>query len=535
MVIECPSCKTRFAIDVQQLSGIDNPRFHCSRCNHVFDMPSEALEGEKKPPPSSSKVKSNSVQSVSLADVPSELIEEPEPEQLELLPKQSATTAGSIKSAAANAQAPSSSYGADEDKLGVKADWPGADQAQPIEVDMSYLRHRFSDSEKTRTAIIKPTHYEFPSFQEQLTEESPEENEEESSKLRDSFPPDEDSEPELPSAYRNQEGAELAASKEVLEEDHYQDTSEDSEEKDASFEDLSTDENNTPGEEGEVESLAAAEELTTKFPLLHTDPQSQPGLSGPSMYAKADEALNHQSSAQQGWQRRKLAYRETLVQAVEQKQEHSQTPLPELSNAEPESQLASPDSLPPSISTASEASYTREMPGILGLILISALPVVFLIFFFVWGLYLEQSPPFVGRLFGFETNGLPKLPPSGLVLVDVRCQPVTLDDGKKVLEVSGQLLNATLKSYQNIKIEAQTYDSQNMPLNKVLVDLNNGLANASLAALSQEAIQTLEETSGSADSRILPNTRVPVRVVFTSLTNKETWYSARVYSVEPAE
>src|SRR5262245_34779262 len=38
MVIECPSCSTRFSVDAEQLAGIENPRFHCSRCDHLFEL-----------------------------------------------------------------------------------------------------------------------------------------------------------------------------------------------------------------------------------------------------------------------------------------------------------------------------------------------------------------------------------------------------------------------------------------------------------------------------------------------------------------
>lgn len=38
MVIQCPSCGTKFSVEVEELSGTRNPTFHCSRCNHFFDL-----------------------------------------------------------------------------------------------------------------------------------------------------------------------------------------------------------------------------------------------------------------------------------------------------------------------------------------------------------------------------------------------------------------------------------------------------------------------------------------------------------------
>ena len=38
MIVQCPSCKTRFSVDAQQLQGVVKPRFHCSRCGHYFEL-----------------------------------------------------------------------------------------------------------------------------------------------------------------------------------------------------------------------------------------------------------------------------------------------------------------------------------------------------------------------------------------------------------------------------------------------------------------------------------------------------------------
>jgi predicted Zn finger-like uncharacterized protein len=38
VIIQCPSCQTKFALEQNSLEGIDEPRFHCSRCDHVFGL-----------------------------------------------------------------------------------------------------------------------------------------------------------------------------------------------------------------------------------------------------------------------------------------------------------------------------------------------------------------------------------------------------------------------------------------------------------------------------------------------------------------
>lgn len=47
MIVQCPSCHTRFSIESGALEGIESPRFHCSRCDHVFgfdSVPSPAAQ-----------------------------------------------------------------------------------------------------------------------------------------------------------------------------------------------------------------------------------------------------------------------------------------------------------------------------------------------------------------------------------------------------------------------------------------------------------------------------------------------------------
>jgi predicted Zn finger-like uncharacterized protein len=37
-VIQCPSCQTKFAVKTSMLTSANVPRFHCSRCDHVFSL-----------------------------------------------------------------------------------------------------------------------------------------------------------------------------------------------------------------------------------------------------------------------------------------------------------------------------------------------------------------------------------------------------------------------------------------------------------------------------------------------------------------
>lgn len=37
-IVQCPSCQTKFAVDQSVLADIEDPRFHCSRCDHLFGL-----------------------------------------------------------------------------------------------------------------------------------------------------------------------------------------------------------------------------------------------------------------------------------------------------------------------------------------------------------------------------------------------------------------------------------------------------------------------------------------------------------------
>jgi predicted Zn finger-like uncharacterized protein len=40
VIIQCPKCQTRFAVNSELISELDMPRFHCSRCDNVFETAS---------------------------------------------------------------------------------------------------------------------------------------------------------------------------------------------------------------------------------------------------------------------------------------------------------------------------------------------------------------------------------------------------------------------------------------------------------------------------------------------------------------
>lgn len=44
VIVQCPACQTKFAIEAKLLVEVETPRFHCSRCDHVFTCEDAAVK-----------------------------------------------------------------------------------------------------------------------------------------------------------------------------------------------------------------------------------------------------------------------------------------------------------------------------------------------------------------------------------------------------------------------------------------------------------------------------------------------------------
>jgi hypothetical protein len=79
MVVQCPSCLTKFSVDASLFAKFSNPRFHCTRCGHYFASNSSV--------PTHASSSGSSSKHGSLAKVRRSGSAADEAEQLELLPK----------------------------------------------------------------------------------------------------------------------------------------------------------------------------------------------------------------------------------------------------------------------------------------------------------------------------------------------------------------------------------------------------------------------------------------------------------------
>lgn len=53
VVVSCPSCKTKFAVESSLVASYETPRFHCSRCDSVFEAKQDKKTEAPAPQPSS--------------------------------------------------------------------------------------------------------------------------------------------------------------------------------------------------------------------------------------------------------------------------------------------------------------------------------------------------------------------------------------------------------------------------------------------------------------------------------------------------
>lgn len=63
-IIQCPHCQTKFAIELANIAHLDSPRFHCSRCDHVFSLDSRNASGKVAPSTPPSAPPSNAIEQI---------------------------------------------------------------------------------------------------------------------------------------------------------------------------------------------------------------------------------------------------------------------------------------------------------------------------------------------------------------------------------------------------------------------------------------------------------------------------------------
>jgi hypothetical protein len=168
--------------------------------------------------------------------------------------------------------------------------------------------------------------------------------------------------------------------------------------------------------------------------------------------------------------------------------------------------------------------------------LASSLPLCLLGGIWLWSANLSSTPAALQSLLHLQPSDVPHVAPIGVEVVDLSSSFVTLDSGKRILEIRGSVLNATARSFDRVKLEAKVFNRENQELGRVITDSRSGLAEANIEALSPEALEEMQMQGPSSLSPLRPNEKVPFLIVVPQSTAEDLsavrWFSTRVYSTE---
>lgn len=648
MIIGCPACHTKFSVDAQQLAEVENPRFHCSRCGHVFDLRDADKQSESESTEEEENTVENSPSSDSLAapheaeeEAPTEsrqvtedleqyFAEDADAEQLPLLPEKDKAEELRSVSITQTADAEFEVDSIIEDVAPI--DWPSSSEELPVRephVDVSasesaqahesldhYADTEILDAEEveyTQSDPLADTAVDDPLSGVTVDWDS---NRNESDVY--SVEPPEDL-----SAFEVRQAAPWSTGESEAEHHQEDDIDEVAVEYSASEDSQDEEYFESPDEITPVTldsgTLESGESPSNEKPFSSKGTMRtwiDPVL--PSQASKSQESQAPERPSDSGdlknlfgvdWQEAEIGeesesdaeaatpessepfHRNTLFEGVEDTEIGSRSSVSESENEgwssgekstgasmsksftevitrpEIEGEPGTPKNKvidlreAPSVERERVKRKARKraarherllsdedsdsfsdfsdsprlsvpQQGFPALLVVWSVPLLLTGFFCLWSYHVDSTPQFLKNAFNMSADSLPKTAPAGLALIDLNSKIVALDDGTKVLEIEGRLFNATVETFRDVRLEAKVYDQQNRALSEIRIGFHNGLVNARLAALKEEAIEALQSKQGMGDALVKPNVKAPFRIVITGLTGAEQWFSARVLSVE---
>lgn len=472
IIVQCPACTTKFSIGPDQIEGIDEPRFHCSRCGHYFThkMDSHAVAPIPQPPKpafeekpllgSSESPAAAAESTISRSRQETTLIgqrdlynlREKTAEQMPLIPepeKEPASLSGGMLSGKA---------ATDEELPVYTAEWPDT----PSATSSGFSAPEQGESEPQIIA-------DWPANPATETAAAP-------------IPPAEEIFADKESAARASQHTEI-----------YQRPSK------SMFGNMGS---QNKADRPKLDSLNDFESKPVKEPTAKETFFNEPP------------------------KKRKYSVGESLGGAVSSvKNAISGVKI------KPSVKL-DPGKLLGQSAAAGSLGKVKEFIGPVALM--CAVPALFASGFFAWGANLDHTPSAVASLLHLQTGHLPRVAPPGLELVGVQSESITLESGEKVVEINGMLFNSTIEPYDEIKIEAKLYSEDNTPVQTLVVNAANALQSASqLSALRVDALEKLQTRAALGMMPLKSHEHVPFRMVFTAPAKDAKWFSARVYSVRP--
>ena len=163
------------------------------------------------------------------------------------------------------------------------------------------------------------------------------------------------------------------------------------------------------------------------------------------------------------------------------------------------------------------------------------LPLILTLCFCAWAYNIDKTPSSITNFFNLDSKSLATIAPAGLELSALKPEILTLDSGKKAFLIKGEVINSTTHSFKNIMIEAKLFTKENTELVRLIAPLDSKLRDAkNLQALQVNNLLELQSDLSSDKTTVTPNLKIPFSVVIPEIKGNETWYSARVYSVNSA-
>lgn len=544
MVIECPSCKTKFAVDGAQLREVDAPRFHCSRCDHFFEKSRYELGLTDSPPVASAGASQ---------ETPTRPLPKPAPTETFAAPTFAASSSAASSSAASSSGPVPPSADFDDPLMDMPFEAEFDDEQLPDGLRMAIEEEAEAAKqleliEDERVPEIHPPFT--PAFDDAPTLATAKENI--SRKVETvSLLEDDD----LPPIRAEWPGASAVEPQEVDLSDLSRSW--------APGRGVGSSLKPTPSAkaaESPARGVMRAEPMVTQNPLSADAIDDLLGASAAE--PKLDAVLRPEApkSGDFTFERELLGGREFVPATPSQSPDWSLDASPRGTSTASASALPAefeqvsaptPTQAPErsasivNFPNVSLPSFNLTMPHIGGLSasklaarsavgFVCSVPLALALVFWVWSKNIDGTPAMVGEALHLGTAGLPHLAPPTMELVDLASRSVTLDDGKRVLEITGSLLNATMKSYSGITLEARVFDAQNSVIDRMVVNLKNGLSGATVASLSPETLSELQQQGATNDSGVEPNGRVPFRLIFTAPHDQAAWFSTKIYSVTPS-
>jgi predicted Zn finger-like uncharacterized protein len=162
---------------------------------------------------------------------------------------------------------------------------------------------------------------------------------------------------------------------------------------------------------------------------------------------------------------------------------------------------------------------------------IASVPIIWCALIGIWSFNIKQSPQVLKKILHLEPINSPELPPSGLELVDLKSERISLTNGATLIEVSGAIANDTLETYYDINVLSVLYDGQNNKLSEKIVNSNNALMNATISSQSPDGLDHLQNRKNITELILRPNDRSKFKMVFLENVDSANWSSAKIYSV----